>query len=329
VTLADFFAGRNVLVTGGLGFIGSNLAIRLVEYGARVTLVDSLDPHFGGNRANIDPIRDAVTLEICDLRDAPLEKLVAEKDFIFNLAGQVSHRHSMKDPLLDLEVNCSSAVRVLEACRKANPNMRILFTSTRQVYGRSKSLPVTEDHATAPLDVNGINKLAAEQYHMVYYRVHGIRSTVLRLTNTFGPRQRISSCCSGFAGFFIYQALRGDTIRIFGSGSQRRDFNYVDDVVDAILLAAKSPTCVGQVFNLGHRIAYSVNEFVGAMREFCDFKVQNVPFPADAQSIEIGDYFGDFTRLRKMAGWDPSVDLQDGLARTFDFYRRHAAAYGL
>ena len=329
MTLADLFAGRKVLITGGLGFIGSNLAIRLVEYGAKVTLLDSLDQHFGGNLVNIEPIRAAVALNICDLRDASLEELVGEKEFIFNLAGQVSHQDSMRDPLLDLGVNCLSSVRLLEACRKTNSGVRVLFTSTRQVYGKPTSLPVTEDHSTTPVDVNGINKLSGEQYHLLYDRVHGIRSTILRLTNTYGPRQRISASGSGFAGFFIYQALRGETIHVFGTGYQRRDFNYVDDVVDAILLAVTSEKCTGQIFNLGCRPTYSINEFVEAMREFCDVQVKYVEFPVDAHKIDIGDYCGDFSRIHRAAGWNPGVDLHQGLARTFEYYRRHTSVYGI
>lgn len=330
MTLASLFRGSNVLITGGLGFIGSNLAIRLLEYDAKVTLLDSLSPDFGGSLANVESIHRAVTIQIGDLRDAALLKtVVPQQDFIFHLAGHVGHSESMRDPFFDLGANCSATVSLLEACRALNPDVRMLFTSTRQVYGKAQSLPVHEGHATVPIDVNGINKLAAEHYHLLYHRAYGIRSIVLRLTNTFGPRQKISSSRGGFAGFFVYQALRGETIRVFGNGHQRRDFNYVDDVVDAILLASASDQCFGQFFNLGYYPTYSLAEFVETMREFCDFQVETVPFPADSQAIEIGDYCGDFSRFHKASGWEPRVDLRQGLARTFDFYRQHAAAYGV
>ena len=327
---ADSFCGRNVLITGGLGFIGSNLAIQLAEYGATVTILDSLAPQFGGSLVNIEPIRNEVDVRIGDMRDTDtIESLVREKDFIFNLAGQVGHKESMQDPILDLNVNCLSALCLLEACRKFNPTARLLFTSTRQVYGKAKSLPVNEDHPTIPVDINGIHKLAAEHYYQLYHRIYGIRSTILRLTNTFGPRQKICCSSAGFAGFFIYQALRGETIRIFGDGGQRRDFNYVDDVAKAILLAVTSDDCQGQYFNLGSAPAYSMLGFVEAMREFCDVRIQKIPFPPESKAIEIGDYCADFSRFGNSCGWKPCVDLHQGLGRTFEFYRQHAMTYGV
>jgi nucleoside-diphosphate-sugar epimerase len=319
-----------VLITGGLGFLGSNLAIELVQGGAEVTLLDSLIPQFGGNFANIEPIADRVTINISDMRDCPsLEILVRDKDFIFNLAGQVSHGDSMRDPQLDLGVNCVSTMNLVEACRKHNPSVRMLYTSTRQVYGKPKALPVTEDHVPEPIDVNGINKLAAEYYHLLYHRTYGVRSTVLRLTNTFGPRQKISSPRQGFAGVFIYQALRGEPISLYGGGRQLRDFNYVDDVIDAMLRAIVSPHCLGRFFNLGFHPPRSLVEFVETLQEFCRFEVRTVPFPEDSKIIDIGDYYGDFSRFQAATGWEPKIDLHEGLARSIAFFRRHKDAYGL
>lgn len=328
MSLADAFHGRNVLVTGGLGFLGSNLAIRLVRYGARVTLLDSLVPQFGGSFFNIAPVRDSVVLNISDMRDAnSLDILVQGRDYIFNLAGQVSHGDSMRDPQLDLAVNCVSTMNLVEACRKHNPEARLLYTSTRQVYGRPQSLPVNEDHPTVPIDVNGINKLAAEYYHLLYHGTYGIRSTVLRLTNTFGPRQQIRSNRQGFATVFLRQALRGETVSLYGGGRQVRDFNYVDDVVGAMLLAVTTPACLGKVFNLGSERAYSLIEFVEVLGKFCKFKSESVPFPDDKKIIDIGDYFGDFSRFRAATGWTPQVDLEEGLERTVAFYREHKEVY--
>ncbi len=328
MSLADAFHGRNVLVTGGLGFLGSNLAIRLVRYGARVTLLDSLVPQFGGSFFNIAPVRDSVVLNISDMRDAnSLDILVQGRDYIFNLAGQVSHGDSMRDPQLDLAVNCVSTMNLVEACRKHNPEARLLYTSTRQVYGRPQSLPVNEDHPTVPIDVNGINKLAAEYYHLLYHGTYGIRSTVLRLTNTFGPRQQIRSNRQGFATVFLRQALRGETVSLYGGGRQVRDFNYVDDVVSAMLLAITTPACLGKVFNLGSQRAYSLIEFVEVLGRFCKFKSESVPFPDDKKIIDIGDYFGDFSRFRAATGWTPQVDLEEGLERTVAFYREHKEVY--
>jgi UDP-glucose 4-epimerase len=328
MSLADAFHGRNVLITGGLGFIGSNLAIKLARYGANVTIIDSLIPQFGGTFFNISPVRGQVAVNISDMRDPhSLDILVAGKDYIFNLAGQVSHGDSMRDPQLDLGVNCVSTMNLVEACRKHNPSARLLYTSTRQVYGRPQKLPVGEDHPTVPIDVNGINKLAAEYYHLLYDATYGIRSTVLRLTNTFGPRQHIRGNRQGFATVFIRQALCGETISLYGGGNQLRDFNYVDDVVTALLLAITHAQCAGHVYNLGSRRPYSLVEFVDVLKKHCTFKVESVPFPEDKKIIDIGNYYGDFSRFQALTGWQPTVDLDEGLERTLAFYREHKEVY--
>ncbi len=262
------------------------------------------------------------------MRDAnSLDILVQGKDYIFNLAGQVSHGDSMRDPQLDLGVNCVSTMNLVEACRKHNTTVRMLYTSTRQVYGRPQKLPVTEDHPTLPIDVNGINKLAAEYYHLLYHSTYGIRSTVLRLTNTFGPRQQIRGNRQGFATVFLRQALRGETISLFGGGRQIRDFNYVDDVVNAMLLSVSHNDCFGKIFNLGSHHAYSLVQFVEILKKFCAFKVESVPFPEDKKIIDIGDYYGDFSRFAAATGWNPQVDLEEGLERTVAFYREHKEVY--
>ena len=299
MSLADTFRARQVLVTGGLGFLGSNLAIALVRFGARVTVLDSLIPQFGGLMANIAPVHGNVAVNISDMRDAnSLDILVRDKEFIFNLAGQVSHGDSMRDPQLDLGVNCVSTMNLVEACRKHNPSARLIYTSTRQVYGRPQKLPVAEDHPTVPIDVNGINKLAAEYYHLLYHSTYGIRSTVLRLTNTYGPRQQIRNNRQGFVTIFLRQALRGETISLYGGGGQLRDFNHADDVVQAMLLAAADDRAVGGVFNLGAPRSYSLTEFVNILRRHCAFKVETVPFPEDKRIIDIGDYYGDYSKFR-------------------------------
>lgn len=328
--VAAAFRGRNVLITGGLGFLGSNLAIALVRLGARVTLLDSMIPQFGGNFHNIAPIRDLVHVNISDMRDAnSLDVLVRERDFIFNLAGQVSHGDSMRDPQLDLGVNCVSTMNLVEACRRHNPHVRMLYTSTRQVYGRPLRLPVDEDHPTLPIDVNGINKLAAEYYHLLYHAVYGIRSTVLRLTNTYGPRQRICTDRQGVAAVLIRRAIEGRSLELYGDGTQRRDFNYVADAVSATLRAIVSPQCEGKVFNLGAHRPCSLMEFAEALRRHCACAVERVPFPTDSKLIDIGDYYGDFSRFHRATGWEPRVGLDEGLGRTVAFYRRYAEEYGV
>ncbi len=320
--LDSFYAGRRVLITGGVGFIGSNLAIRLVGLGAKVLLVDSMLPAYGADLANIEPVRAKVRVNYSDIRDPhSLSYLVQGEDVIFSLAGQVSHQESMQDPMTDLEINCAAQLSLLECCRKHNASARIVFASTRQLYGRPKTLPVTEDHPLEPVDVNGINNLAAEMYYTLYHRVHGIPTVSLRLTNTYGPRMDLRSPAKGFAGVFIRQALQGETIRVFGDGKQRRDFNHVDDVVDALLLAGERDELVGRVYNLGHPEPRSLNEFLGYLSKLTGCRHEFVPFPADAKSIDIGDYYGDFSRLAAASGWSPKIDLETGLAGTVEWFR--------
>ncbi len=320
--MSGSWTGRRVLVTGGVGFIGSNLAVRLVELDARVTLVDSMLPQYGATLDSIEPVRDRVQVNFSDVRDRhSLRYLVRDQDVIFSLAGQVSHSESMHDPLTDLEINCASQLSLLECCREGNPGARIVFASTRQLYGRPSYLPVDEDHPRVPVDVNGINKLAAEMYYTLYHQVHGIDTVSLRLTNTYGPRMDLASDRKGFAGIFIRLALAGGKIRIFGSGEQKRDFNYVDDVVQALLLAATTPEIAGGVFNLGHPRPRSLLEFLELLGRHTTFEVERVPFPPEAQAIDIGDYYGSFERFRRATGWEPRIDLEAGLERTLTFYR--------
>ena len=322
------YAGARVLVTGGLGFIGSNLAIALVGQGAEVTVVDALVPEHGGNEFNLAPVRDRVDLRIEDLRDPEVARAAAPgRDFVFHLAGQVSHGDSMRDPQQDLAVNCAATINLVEACRELCPEARVVYTSTRQVYGIARELPVTEDHPTVPIDVNGINKLAAEYYHLLYHRTYGLRSVVLRLTNSYGPRQQIRNDRQSFIGIMIRQALRGEKIQVFGSGEQLRDFNYVDDVVDALLRAGRSDACQGGVFNLGAPRHYSLLAFVEALHAACPLRWERVPFPDDRKIIDIGDYYGDYGAFRAATGWEPRVDLEEGLARTLASYRAHPEVY--
>src|SRR6478736_5400432 len=246
------FHAARVLVTGGLGFIGSMLARRLVELGAQITLVDSLIPIYGGNLRNVAGIEDRVKINIADVRDEySMDYLVQGQDFLFNLAGQSSHLDSMRDPYTDLEINCRAQLSILEACRKHNPGLKLVYTSTRQIYGKPDYLPVDERHPLHPTDVNGINKMAGEWYHILYNNVYGIRATSLRMTNTYGPRQYVKDARMGFIGWFIRKAVLGEEIQIYGDGSQIRDFNYVDDVVDALLRVGATDEANGQVFNLG------------------------------------------------------------------------------
>lgn len=316
------FDARRVLILGGLGFIGSNLAIRLVKLGAEVTLVDSMLPQYGGNLRNIDPIEGQCRINFSDIRDQhSLDYLVAGADVIYNMAGQTSHVESMTDPITDLEINCWSQLTLLESCREHNPDAQIVFASTRQLYGRPQYLPVDETHPTEPADVNGVHKLAAEKYYSVYADVHGIRSVSLRLTNTYGPRQQLRGNKQGFLGIFIRLAVQGEQISVFGDGTQLRDFNYIDDVVEALLLATDEDDLVGQVANLGAQERYSLNDVVDVLGRYCDFPVERVPFPEEHEAIDIGDYYADFSKFQQITGWEPQVDLDEGLQRTVEYFR--------
>ena len=326
---SSIFAGANVLVTGGLGFIGSALARRLVDLGAKVTLVDSLIPEYGGNLFNIHDIRDRVTVDLTDVRDAAaMSSLIKRRQFLFNLAGQTSHLDSMTDPVTDLNINAAAQLHILEACRLHNRDLKIVFASTRQVYGRPQYLPVDEKHSINPIDVNGINKLAGEWYHLLYNDVYQIRACALRLTNTYGPGMRVKDARQTFLGIWIRRLIEKKPIQIFGSGEQRRDFNFVADVVEALLRAAASDGANGQVFNLGHHEHVSLRELAALLVELNDSgKCELVPFPNDRKTIDIGDYYADFRKIENLLGWSPGVVLNNGLKQTLAYYRKHHAHY--
>jgi UDP-glucose 4-epimerase len=322
------FRGSRVLVTGGLGFIGSNLARPLVTAGARVTLVDSLAPQYGGNRANIAGLEDDVHVEIADVRDEPRTRaLVRDQDVVFNLAGQTSHLDSMVDPYTDLEMNCRAQLAVLEACRRAPVPPKVVFAGTRQIYGRPRYVPVDEAHPIDPVDVNGIHKTAAEWYHALYGDVYGLRTCTLRLTNTYGPRMRVKDARQTFLGVWLRAVIRGERFEIWGDGTQRRDFTYVDDAVHALLLAGSRAEADGEVFNLGGP-PFTLREVAELLVEVAgsgSYRV--VPFPSGRAAIDIGDYFGDHVKIRDRLGWQPRVSLREGLARSVAFYREHCASY--
>ncbi len=319
----------NVLITGGLGFIGSHLARRLLGIGARVTIVDSLIPRFGGNLFNVIDIRDQIQVHICDVRDThAMAHHLTDKDILFNLAGQTSHLDSMENPFEDLDINCHSQLSILESCRKFNPSIRVVFTSTRQLYGRPCYLPVDEDHPVRPVDVNGINKWAGEAYHLLYASVYGIESTVLRLTNTYGPAMRVKDARQTFLGIWIRRLFEDQAIDVYGDGMQRRDYNYVDDVVDALTMCAIDERAVGQVFNLGSRETYSLEETAALMVDVLGRGTSRlVAWPDDRKKIDIGDYYSDFSRIEQVLGWHPRVNLREGMLRTLSYYAENLGHY--
>jgi UDP-glucose 4-epimerase len=324
-----FYRGRAVMITGGLGFIGSNLARALVDLGANVLLVDSLIPDYGGNLFNIDGIADRVTVNVADIRQqSTMNYLVRDRDVIFSLAGQVSHIDSMRDPYTDLEINCRSQLTVLEACRNHNPRVKVVFAGTRQVYGKPDSLPVDETHLVRPTDVNGINKAAGEYYHLVYNNVFGVRACSLRLTNVYGPRQLIKHNRQGFVAWFIRLAIEDRTIQIYGDGSQLRDFVYVADAADAFLRAGASDAVNGEVFNVGGAEPISLGQLTSLLIDVAGSgRVEYVEWPADKKAIDIGSFYTNSSKFTRTTGWTPAVTLADGLRRTVEFYRQHLNQY--
>jgi UDP-glucose 4-epimerase len=322
------FRGARVLVTGGLGFIGSNLAHRLVAAGAEVTLADSLIPEYGGNLANIREIRDHVRVNVSDVRDEhSMRSLVRGVDYLFNLAGQTSHLDSMQDPYTDLDINCRAQLFILEACRRYNPELKLVFAGTRQIYGRPEYLPVDERHPLCPVDVNGINKMAGEWYHIVYSRTHGIRACSLRLTNTYGPRMRVKDARQTFVGVWIRRLLEGEAIEVW-EGDQLRDFTYADDAVDALLLAAATPETDGRIYNLGGERPVRLIDLARLLIELNDGGEYCVrSFPPDCKRIDIGSYYADYGLFRSATGWEPRVPLREGFARTLAYYRERLQEY--
>ncbi len=322
------YRGKRVMITGGMGFIGSNLARRLMTLGADVLLVDSLIPQYGGNPFNIAGIEERVRVNIADIRTQPtMNHLVQNQDYIFNLAGQVSHLDSMTDPFTDLEINCRSQLTLLEACRHNNPDVKIVFAGTRQQYGKPDYLPIDENHLMHPTDVNGINKMAGEWYHILYNNVYGIRASSLRLTNTYGPRQYVKDARMGFIGYFIRKAMKGEEITIYGEGTQIRDFNYVEDVVDAFLRAGASEEANGQVFNLGGEpiTHLALTKLLVEIAGSGSYTL--VPWPPERKVIDIGDVYSSYARIEQTLGWKPVVGMEEGLRRTLEFYRRYGEWY--
>lgn len=322
------FDGKQILITGGLGFIGSNLARRLVDLGARITLVDSLVPEYGGNLFNIDGIQDRLRVNISDVRDEySMRYLVQGQDMLFNLAGQTSHADSMQDPYTDLDINCRAQLSILEACRKHNAGIKIVFASTRQIYGKPEYLPVDEKHLLSPVDVNGINKMAGEWYHVLYSRVYDIRACSLRLTNTIGPRMRVKDSRQTFLGTWIRLLVQGKPFEVWG-GEQMRDFTYIDDAVDALLSAAACEDTNSQVFNLG-------GDYIISLKDLADLFIEingggqymMRPYPSERKKIDIGNYYADFNRIKSVLGWEPRVTLCEGLRRTLTYYREHLEHY--
>ncbi len=325
----DEYRGQKVLITGGLGFIGSTLAIRLVHDGASVTLLDSFHPTCGANRFNIEPIKNDVEVIEGDSTDFGLmRKLVRDRAYVFNLAGHVSHIESMQEPFEDLQMNAVAPLTVLEACKHENREARVVFSGTRQAYGRPDTVPLVETQLLKPVDVNGVNKMAGEWFHMVYHHAFGIRSVSLRLINTYGPRQLVKHARQGFVGWFIKQAIEGAEIQLFGDGQQVRGFNYVDDVVDALLIAGVNDKVKGDYFNLGGERAVALEEFVKLLLKATGHgSYRIVPFPPEKKPIDVGSVYSSAAKFNFVTGWRARIPIEEGLVRTVEYYQRYRDYY--
>jgi UDP-glucose 4-epimerase len=325
-----FYHGRKVLVTGGLGCLGSSLTLELVAAGARVTVVDSCHPMFGANEYNLDGVRDRVSVNVCDIRDADaMNHLVKGQDLLFHIGMQTSHVDSMTDPFWDIDINCRGNMVVYEAIRHHNPDCYVIYAGTRGQYGVLESTPVDETHRMQPTDVYGVNKVAAEGYGFVYHRAYGIPFCSLRVNNCYGPRHQMRHAKYGILNWFIRLAMDGETIKLFGDGSQKRDYNYVDDAIEAFLLAgANRSACDGEAFNLGSGRVRTLREATDLILEAAGCgSLELAPWPDDRKAIETGDYFADYSKFTAATGWEPRVEMEDGLARTVEFYKAHKAHY--
>lgn len=326
--MRKYFKNKKILITGGMGFIGSTLAAKLVELGSCVTIADAMIKGYGGNYFNIKGIEKDVEVKITDIRDErAANNLVKGKDLIFNLAGTLSHIDSMKDPYTDLDINCRSHISMLEAARKYNLNVKIIFAATRSQYGKPEYLPVDEKHLMYPMDINGIHNIAAEGYHLLYNKIYGISVVSLRLTNTYGPRHQMRHSRQGIINWFVRLIMDNKEVELFGNGKQIRDCNYVDDVVEAFILSALSKKSNGEIYNLGGAHA-SLLEIVRLLIKITGKgKYRIIPFPKDRKVIEVGDYIADFSKIKKHLGWKPKVSIEEGLKRTVEFYKANKRHY--
>ncbi|MBY0547240.1 MAG: GDP-mannose 4,6-dehydratase [Candidatus Obscuribacterales bacterium] len=327
--LTKEFSGKSVLITGGMGFIGSNLAIRLAELGADVTILDSMIPDYGGNEFNVFPIKDRVRINFCDIRDeSAVNYLVRGKHYVFHLAGQVCHLMSLSNPFPDIEMNITGTAIVMEALRKFNREAIVVYTGTRGQYGASVSLPVNEEAPTNPKGIYEISNLTAEKIIKVYNDVHGVRSVLLRLSNIYGPRSQMLHSRFGVCNWFVRLALDNDTIKVFGDGSILRDFLYVDDTVDAMLRSALVPEAYGEIFNVGSPIPVTFLELVESIVKVAgQGHWEYAEFSPERKAQEPGDFYSDVSKIGRIVGWEPTTSLTDGLAKTIEYYRKNREHY--
>ncbi len=323
------FKGKEVLITGGLGFIGSNIAHHLADAGAKVTVLDALLPLYGGNEYNVADIKDKVKVVIGDIRDQALvEDLVKGKDFIFNLAAQVSYIDSLTEPFLDLDINCLGHLRILEAARKFAPNVKVLFSSSRLAYGKILTTPVNESHPTNPLSIYGVHKLTAEKYYRIYYDTFGVRSAIIRIPNPYGPRQQMKHSKYSIVGWFIRQAIEGKEIQVFGDGKQERDYLYIDDIVEAFLRVAVSNQTDGEIYNIGTHERVHFVDMVDAVLEIVGTgKKVHIPWPKNYERNETGNYIADTSKVKRAVNWEARVPLKEGIRKTVEYFKENKEHY--
>ena len=328
---AKHYKNHRILITGGLGFLGSNLALELVRHGAAVTILDNLHELYGGNHFNIEPIRDQVRVVEADLRDdSQLRASLEGVETVFHIAAQTSHVDSMTDPLFDVDVNCRGTILLLEAMRELAPEARLVYAGTRAQFGKLQYTPVDEQHGAFPVDIYGVNKHAGELYAFIYMNVHGIPVTSLRINNSYGPRHQMKHGKYGILNWFIRLAMDGGRIKIFGEGEQLRDYNHVDDVTRAFLAAGASENAPGQIYNLGSGSPISFRDMVkGIVETVGSGTYENIPWPKEREDIEVGDYVADYSKATRELEWLPKVPFAQGLRETVEFYRRHKEHYWL
>lgn len=325
-----FWDGKGVLVTGGAGMIGSTIARMAVEAGGRVTVVDNLAPLYGGNLFNLSGLGKALRFVKGDIRSRPLmARLVKGQDVIFNLAAQVSYVDSNIDPFLDLDINCRGHLTVLEACRLHNPSTRLVFSSSRFVYGAVETSPVREDHPFNCLSIYGVHKLNGEKYYQFYHRAHGLRTVIFRISNPYGPRQQMKHGKYGILNWFIAQALRAKPLTVYGDGLQRRDYIHVDDLARGLMLGAAADV-PHEVFNIGSGTGLAFKDMASLVaREAGCVEVKCVPWPRERYFVETGDYVSDLSKIRRLLGWEPRMGIEEGVRATVAYYRRFGVKYGL
>ena len=329
LTGRELFNGARALVTGGMGFIGSNLAIALSQLGSHVTIVDAMIPGYGGNLFNIEPVRDRVTVNFSDIRDTNvMNYLVEGQDYIFHLAGQVDHVLSLTDPFPDIDMNIKGTAVVMEACKQYNPQARVIYTGTRGQYGPVVSLPVNEAAPTHPRGIYEISNLAAEKIVLVYHEIHGVCSVALRLTNIYGPRAQMHHSRYGVVNWFVRLAVESETIPVFGDGKIKRDFLYVDDCVEALLACAINESTYGEVLNVGVDHPTDFIELAETVVNVCgNGRWEFAPFSPERKAQEPGDYYSDISKIRSLTGWQPRTTLEAGLMATVDYYRKYKQHY--